>query len=75
MYNIYIIGQPISPLTYRATVVNLLMQDLVLLIFIVSIHNTVVMIECSIFYIYSCLFPCKTAREYFLAVLFLFEIS
>ena len=27
------------------------------------------------FYIYSCLFPCKTAREYFLAVLFLFEIS
>lgn len=46
MYNIYIIGQPISSLTYRATVVNLLMQDLVLLIFIVSIYvyNTVVMI-------------------------------
>ena len=27
------------------------------------------------FYIYSCLFPYKTAREYSLAVLFLFEIS
>lgn len=49
------------------------MQGLVLLIFIVSIFDTIVRL--SALHFYSCLFPCKTAREYFLAVLFLFEIS
>lgn len=62
MYNIYIIGQPISSLTYRATVVDA-----------IDARPSPPHFYC--FYIYSCLFPCKTAREYFLAVLFLFEIS
>ena len=63
MYNIYIIGQPISSPTYRATVTKVTL----------SARPSPPHFYC--FYIYSCLFPCKTAREYFLVVLFLFEIS